>query len=146
MYDCVTGVQIPNHFGCIMADEMGLGKTLQCVTLLWTLLKQGPDCKPLADKVVIVTPSSLVKNWQSEIEKKWLPGKLKTLAMDGGSKESITSELKLFMFQEGRRIMNSVLIISYETFRAYADILNKKEIGLVICDEVSCETEFSDLD
>lgn len=39
MYDCVTGVQIPDAFGCIMADEMGLGKTLQCITLLWTLLK-----------------------------------------------------------------------------------------------------------
>lgn len=38
MYDCVTGVQIPENFGCIMADEMGLGKTLQCITLLWTLL------------------------------------------------------------------------------------------------------------
>lgn len=57
--------------------------------------------------------------------------------MDGGGKEAITKELKLFMFQEGRRIMNPVLIISYETFRAYADILNKKEIGLVICDEVN---------
>lgn len=40
MYDCVTGVQIPESYGCIMADEMGLGKTLQCITLLWTLLKQ----------------------------------------------------------------------------------------------------------
>lgn len=38
MYDCVTGVQIPENYGCIMADEMGLGKTLQCITLLWTLL------------------------------------------------------------------------------------------------------------
>ena len=26
-----------------MADEMGLGKTLQCIALLWTLLKQSPD-------------------------------------------------------------------------------------------------------
>lgn len=23
MYDCVTGVQIPGTYGCIMADEMG---------------------------------------------------------------------------------------------------------------------------
>jgi DNA repair and recombination RAD54-like protein len=56
MYDCVTGVQIPGSFGCIMADEMviveqkileqfyyffffkGLGKTLQCISLIWTLL------------------------------------------------------------------------------------------------------------
>jgi DNA repair and recombination RAD54-like protein len=44
-----------------MADEMGLGKTLQCITLLWTLLKQGPDCKPLITKGIIVSPSSLVK-------------------------------------------------------------------------------------
>ena len=39
MYDCVTGVRIENYQGCIMADEMGLGKTLQCITLMWTLLK-----------------------------------------------------------------------------------------------------------
>ena len=61
MYDCVTGQRIEENFGCIMADEMGLGKTLQCITLLWTLLKQGPDCKPLIDKAAIVAPSSLVK-------------------------------------------------------------------------------------
>lgn len=41
MYECVTGKRIDEAFGCIMADEMGLGKTLQCITLLWTLLKQG---------------------------------------------------------------------------------------------------------
>ena len=39
------------------------------------------------------------------------------------------------MFLEGRRVINPVLIISYETFRSYAEILNKKEIGVVICDE-----------
>lgn len=41
MYECVTGKRIEGAYGCIMADEMGLGKTLQCITLLWTLLKQG---------------------------------------------------------------------------------------------------------
>ena len=61
MYECVTGVRIPDSHGCIMADEMGLGKTLQCITLMWTLLRQGPDCKALIDKAVIVAPSSLVK-------------------------------------------------------------------------------------
>jgi DNA repair and recombination RAD54-like protein len=40
------------------------------------------------------------------------------------------------MFQQGRRIMNPVLIISYETFRAHEAVLNKGEIGIVICDEV----------
>lgn len=61
MYDCVTGKQIEENFGCIMADEMGLGKTLQCITLMWTLLRQGPDCRPTIEKTVIVAPSSLVK-------------------------------------------------------------------------------------
>ena len=40
LYDCVTGNRIEELHGCIMADEMGLGKTLQCITLIWTLLKQ----------------------------------------------------------------------------------------------------------
>lgn len=61
MYDCVTGKQIEDNYGCIMADEMGLGKTLQCITLMWTLLRQGPDCRPAIEKAVIVAPSSLVK-------------------------------------------------------------------------------------
>lgn len=61
MYECVTGVRIENAFGCIMADEMGLGKTLQCITLMWTLLKQSPQAKSEIDKAIIVAPSSLVK-------------------------------------------------------------------------------------
>lgn len=61
MYDCVTGVCIEDSYGCIMADEMGLGKTLQCITLMWTLLRQGPDIKPIIDKAIVVAPSSLVK-------------------------------------------------------------------------------------
>lgn len=61
MYECVTGIRIEGAYGCIMADEMGLGKTLQCITLMWTLLKQGPEASPTIHKAIIVTPSSLVK-------------------------------------------------------------------------------------
>ena len=84
MYDCVTGVKIEGSHGCIMADEMGLGKTLQCITLLWTLLRQGPDCCPLIDKAIVVAPSSLVKNWYNEL-KKWLGDRVNPLAIDGGN-------------------------------------------------------------
>lgn len=38
--------------------------------------------------------------------------------------------------ETGRRIVSNVLTISYETFRLYTNILRKKPIGLVICDEV----------
>lgn len=40
------------------------------------------------------------------------------------------------MAQIGKRVATPVIIISYETFRLYTDILHKSEIGLVICDEV----------
>ena len=127
MYDCVTGIKIEGFYGCIMADEMGLGKTLQCITLLWTLLKQGPDCKPLIEKAIVVCPSSLVKNWYNEIFK-WLGQKVAPLAMDGGSKESIDKDLKGFMNTFGRRPHNPVLIISYETFRLHAKVLHSGEV------------------
>jgi DNA repair and recombination protein RAD54 and RAD54-like protein len=76
----------------------------------------------------------LVKNWYNEINK-WLQGKVYPLAIDGGGKEEIDKKLKLFMAQQGRRIMNPVLIISYETFRAHSAVLTKAPLGLVICDE-----------
>ncbi|KAL3317948.1 DNA repair and recombination protein RAD54-like [Cichlidogyrus casuarinus] len=134
MYDCVTGIQIPDNFGCIMADEMGLGKTLQCITLMWTLLRQGPDAKPTIDKAVVVTPSSLVKNWYNEINK-WLAGRCYALTIDSGSKKEIDQKLAGFMKQGGRRCVTPILIISYETFRLHVNELLKNEVGLVLCDE-----------
>ncbi|KAK3060261.1 hypothetical protein LTS18_008944, partial [Coniosporium uncinatum] len=41
LYRATTGMIDEKANGCIMADEMGLGKTLQCITLMWTLLKQA---------------------------------------------------------------------------------------------------------
>ena len=40
LYECVLGFRLDSGYGAILADEMGLGKTLQCITLIWTLLKQ----------------------------------------------------------------------------------------------------------
>lgn len=59
---------VEGQYGCIMADEMGLGKTLQCIALLWTLLKQSPRSgKGTLEKCIIACPSSLVKNWANEL-------------------------------------------------------------------------------
>ncbi|XP_054837769.1 DNA repair and recombination protein RAD54-like [Eublepharis macularius] len=134
LWDCVTGRRIPGSHGCIMADEMGLGKTLQCITLMWTLLRQSPDCKPEIDKAIVVSPSSLVKNWYNEVGK-WLGGRVQPLAIDGGSKEEINKKLVGFMNQRGLRVPSPILIISYETFRLHAEALQKGSVGLVICDE-----------
>ncbi|XP_066181020.1 DNA repair and recombination protein RAD54-like [Sylvia atricapilla] len=134
LWDCVTSRRIPGSHGCIMADEMGLGKTLQCITLMWTLLRQSPDCKPEIEKAVVVSPSSLVKNWYNEVEK-WLGGRIQPLAIDGGSKDEIDRKLVGFMNQRGLRVPSPILIISYETFRLHAEVLQKGTVGLVICDE-----------
>lgn len=133
MFDCVTGVK-GNFQGCIMADEMGLGKTLQCITLIWTLLRQGPDCKPTISKVVIVCPSSLVKNWNREFAK-WLGYRINCFAVDNQSKEETTRLLEQYMANKQLRSGTPVLIISYETFRNYSEILNGSEVGMVLCDE-----------
>lgn len=133
MYDCVTGAKGDFH-GCIMADEMGLGKTLQCITLLWTLLRQSPECKPTINKAIIVCPSSLVKNWYKEFGK-WLDSRINALSIDGGSKEETIKKLENFMMNRSQRTGCPILIISYESFRIYSEILNNSEVGLVLCDE-----------
>ncbi|XP_033623172.1 DNA repair and recombination protein RAD54-like isoform X3 [Fukomys damarensis] len=117
-----------------MADEMGLGKTLQCIALMWTLLRQSPECKPEIDKAVVVSPSSLVKSWYNEVGK-WLGGRIQPLAIDGGSKNEIDQKLEGFMNQRGARVPSPILIISYETFRLHVGVLQKGSVGLVICDE-----------
>lgn len=65
----LTGLQWLNdlyelRLGALLADDMGLGKTLQALAFLEHLRlskKMGA--------VLVVVPSSLVYNWQSEIEK-----------------------------------------------------------------------------
>ncbi|KAG0364075.1 DNA-dependent ATPase protein rad54 [Gamsiella multidivaricata] len=137
MYKCTTGATMPNAYGCIMADEMGLGKTLQCIALLWTLLKQSPDPgKGTIEKCIICCPSSLVKNWANEIIK-WLgPGKIGVLTCDAkGTKEETNNVMKRWASARQRMVVNPVLIISYESLRMYAPILAQTPIGLMLCDE-----------
>ncbi len=71
LYRCVTDMTELGG-GAILADEMGLGKSLQCIALLWTLLKQGPyGGLPLLKRILLICPSSLVQNWVAEF-RKWL--------------------------------------------------------------------------
>ncbi|RDW65876.1 DNA-dependent ATPase RAD54 [Aspergillus mulundensis] len=137
LYRCTTGMIDKNANGCIMADGMGLGKTLQCISLMWTLLKQSPEAgKTTIQKCIIACPSSLVGNWANELGK-WL-GKdtITPFAVDGkASKTELTSQLKQWAISSGRSIVRPVLIVSYETLRLYVDTLKDSPIGLLLCDE-----------
>lgn len=48
-------------FGGILADDMGLGKTLQMITVL-------EDAKKNHKASIVITPATLILNWQDEIK------------------------------------------------------------------------------
>eukprot|EP01135_Chromosphaera_perkinsii_P004147 Nk52_evm54s270 gene=Nk52_evmTU54s270 len=126
LYSCVMGYRNVSQQGAVLADHMGLGKTLQCIALLWTLLKQSPyHGSPVIRRAVIVCPSSLVKNWGKEI-KKWLGDeRLKTFLIGDENKPKDFKHASIF----------PVMIISYEMFRKYLADIKKMNVDLIICDE-----------
>ncbi|BCS24426.1 DNA-dependent ATPase RAD54 [Aspergillus puulaauensis] len=137
LYRCTTGMIDKNANGCIMADGMGLGKTLQCIALMWTLLKQSPEAgRTTIQKCIIACPSSLVGNWANELGK-WLgQGTITPFAVDGkASKTELITQLKQWAISSGRSVVRPVLIVSYETLRMYIDTLKDSPVGLLLCDE-----------
>ncbi|GAW11441.1 hypothetical protein ANO14919_007870 [Xylariales sp. No.14919] len=75
------------HKGGILADDMGLGKTIQAIALIL--------CRPPADgtrkTTLIVVPTSLLHQWEREIDDKVKPGhKLKTFIFHSGKKRNLT--------------------------------------------------------
>lgn len=75
------------HKGGILADDMGLGKTIQALSLIL--------CRPPEDgtrkTTLIVVPTSLLHQWEREIDDKVKPGyKLKTIIFHSGKKRNMT--------------------------------------------------------
>eukprot|EP00775_Hariotina_reticulata_P012633 gene12633-12762_t len=135
MFDCVNGLRMPEGQGCILADDMGLGKTLQGITLMWTLLQQGSPALgscPIAKRAIIVCPTSLVSNWDSECSK-WLKGRCRTLPLCESSRDDVIDSITRFTAAGSPY---HCLIISYETFRLHAQRLTGPgSCDLLICDE-----------
>ena len=71
------------RFGGILADDMGLGKTLQILTLLEDSKDHEEEKKRKAS--IVVAPSSLALNWESEA-KKFTPN-MKVLVIKGTAEE-----------------------------------------------------------
>ncbi len=68
-------------FGGILADDMGLGKTVQAIAFILSERQENPAQLP----VLVVTPASLIYNWEAEIEK--FAPQLKVLVIAGTKKE-----------------------------------------------------------
>jgi uncharacterized Zn finger protein/ERCC4-related helicase len=105
-------------FGSVLADDMGLGKTLQVIT---TLLKYKEDGLLDQEKALVVAPTGLLINWQTEIEK-FAPS-LKTKIYHGTTRKLDKND------------DFDVLISSYGIVRSDAKELKKKKWHSLIIDE-----------
>ncbi len=102
----------------ILADDMGLGKTLQALALIQKAKekdKQAPN--------LVICPTSVVFNWESEIQK--FAPTLKCLKLSGIERKELFKDIKKY----------DVVITSYALLRRDIEKLKKQEFRYVILDE-----------
>ena len=102
----------------ILADDMGLGKTLQTLTLLQKA-KEKNGKKPS----IVICPTSVVFNWENEIEK-FAPN-LKFLVLSGTERKTQFKNIPKY----------DVIITSYALVRRDIEELQKHEFRYIILDE-----------
>ena len=105
--------------GGILADDMGLGKTLQVLAHLLTEKNNGKLNSPS----LIVVPTSLLSNWQSEIQK-FTPD-LSCLLLVGSNRHQLYDNLGNF----------DIAITSYGIMSRDIEVLSKTDFHLLILDE-----------
>ncbi|CAH8573186.1 unnamed protein product [Schistosoma haematobium] len=116
-------------YGCILADEMGLGKTVQAIATIWLLIRQGPyGGRPVIQRCLIVTPGTLVQNWQKEFSK-WLGREqLPVYCVD----QNHSVKKYLTMSNDSPQ----VILMSYEMFLQHtSEIYEISDLDMVVCDE-----------
>ncbi|MFL6536679.1 MAG: DEAD/DEAH box helicase [Chthoniobacterales bacterium] len=104
-----------NNLGGILADEMGLGKTVQTLAFLRAHQGTGP--------ALIVCPTSLVTNWQSEAQK--FTPELKTLVLEGPNRAALFSSIETF----------DIVITSYALLRRDIEELKQFQFSTAVLDE-----------
>ncbi|MBX2986311.1 MAG: DEAD/DEAH box helicase [Bdellovibrionaceae bacterium] len=108
------------RLGALLADDMGLGKTLQTLCFLDDLRAKGE-----LHQALIVVPSSLIFNWQSEVEK--FTPQLPLCVFSNRDRETIARRL------EARDEM--VLVTTYGLLMEHEDFLNQYKWRVLIFDE-----------
>ena len=107
-------------FGGILADDMGIGKTVQVITLFEDERLHHPESTSL-----VICPSSLILNWESEI-KKFAPS-LRSLVISGTAEE----RSKLIAMADDY----DVLITSYDYLKRDVDQYEGRHFQFQILDE-----------
>lgn len=104
-------------FGGILADEMGLGKTIQTIAFLASELGELPS--------LVVTPTSLIYNWEREFEK--FAPRVKVLVISGD---------KSLREEQFQNIDNyDVVLTSYPLLTKDIDMYNNVTFKYCIIDE-----------
>lgn len=103
----------------ILADEMGLGKTIQIIALL---LSEKKDFKTPS---LVVSPTSLIYNWQKEISR--FAPEMNAVVLSGTAKE----RQSIFSSSENA----DVFIITYDTLKRDINHLKDIEFNYIILDE-----------
>jgi len=101
--------------GACLADDMGLGKTVQTIALLLERATLGP--------VLVVAPTSVSNNWESELNK-FAPTLKPYFYRDGGRQE-LLDRAKEF----------DVVIASYGLLQQDGDMFIEKHWATIILDE-----------
>ena len=107
-------------FGSIIADDMGLGKTLQVITLLAKMKEEGAMDKK---KALVVVPTGLLHNWQSEV-KRFAP------QLTTGVYHGTTRDLKDDDCKDA-----DIILSTYGVVRSDADKLKKQKWQVLVIDE-----------
>lgn len=105
------------QFGGILADDMGLGKTLQMIVYLESMKGKGTH--------LVITPASLLLNWQDEIIK--FSSSLKVQCIYG--QKTIRDELI------HNALDYDVIITSYDYIRRDIDLYQEHIFHTIILDE-----------
>lgn len=105
-------------FGGVLADDMGLGKTLQVIALL-------DECRADNKTSLVISPSSLLLNWQDEIYR--FSPNLKCKCVHGNLKKR---KMAINTFNEV-----DVLITTYDYMRRDYKLYEDYEFEFIILDE-----------
>ena len=103
--------------GAILADEVGLGKTIEAGLVIKYLLQSGRD------KILLIMPSNLRKQWQVELEEKF---DITSLIVDSANWDDYLTEIKK---------KQSVIIVSYHFASKRKEYLGKVAWDFCVFDE-----------
>lgn len=103
--------------GAILADEVGLGKTIEAGLVIKYLLQSSRD------KILLIMPSNLRKQWQVELEEKF---DIASLIVDSANWDDYLTEIKK---------KQSVIIVSYHFASKRKEYLGKVAWDFCVFDE-----------